>query len=84
MSATGDVGHSSGTVPVGQVEIAYETFGDEGGRPLLLVMGLATQMLAWHEESVAQLVDARVLRRSASTTATSACRPRSTRRRRRT
>ena len=48
--------HSSGTVPVGSVEIAYETFGDEGARPLLLVMGLATQMLAWHEELCRELV----------------------------
>jgi pimeloyl-ACP methyl ester carboxylesterase len=49
------VGHSSGTVPVGQVEIAYETFGDEGDRPMLLVMGLATQMLAWHEDLCREL-----------------------------
>ena len=49
--------HSTGTVPVGQVELAYETFGDEGGRPLLLVMGLATQMLAWHVDFCAALVD---------------------------
>jgi len=43
-------------VPVGPVEIAYETFGDRGGRPLLLVMGLATQMLAWHEDLCRALV----------------------------
>ena len=49
--------HSSGTVPVGELEIAYETFGDEGDRTLLLVMGLATQMLAWHEELCRSLVD---------------------------
>ena len=48
--------HSSGTVPVGTVEIAYETFGGEGARPLLLVMGLATQMLAWHEDLCRELV----------------------------
>ena len=47
---------SSGTVTVGPVEIAYETFGDEGARPLLLVMGLATQMLAWHEDLCRELV----------------------------
>src|ERR1700712_4557843 len=32
------------------ISLAYETFGNPSGRPLLLVMGLATQMLAWHEE----------------------------------
>ena len=47
---------SSGTVTAGPVEIAYETFGDEGDRPLLLVMGLATQMLAWHEDLCRELV----------------------------
>ena len=49
--------HSSGTVPNGPVEIAYESFGDEDDRPLLLVMGLATQMLAWHDELCASLVE---------------------------
>src|SRR3954452_3971740 len=29
------------------IEIAYETFGDPGDPPVLLVMGLATQMLGW-------------------------------------
>ena len=38
------------------LELAYETFGDPAGRPLLLVMGLATQMLAWHEDWCADLV----------------------------
>ena len=45
------------TAPANGIEIAYETFGDPSGRPLLLVMGLATQMLAWHEEFCAALVD---------------------------
>jgi pimeloyl-ACP methyl ester carboxylesterase len=56
MTSGGDVRHHSGTVPVGQVELAYETFGDETDRPLLLVMGLATQMLAWHEDLCRELV----------------------------
>ena len=43
--------------PANGIEIAYETFGDPSGRPLLLVMGLATQMLAWHEEFCGALVD---------------------------
>ncbi len=37
------------------IEIAYETFGDTGGRPLLLVMGLGTQMLSWHDDLCADL-----------------------------
>jgi pimeloyl-ACP methyl ester carboxylesterase len=32
---------------VGEIELAHQAFGDPGGRPLLLVMGLATQMLGW-------------------------------------
>src|SRR4051794_8801368 len=38
------------TLPVGDVEIAYQSFGNPTDRPLLLVMGLATQMLGWHDE----------------------------------
>lgn len=36
--------------------MAYEAFGQEGDRPLLLVMGLATQMLAWHVDLCHELV----------------------------
>ncbi|HEX2397521.1 MAG TPA: alpha/beta hydrolase [Solirubrobacteraceae bacterium] len=32
------------------LDIAHETFGDPGDPPLLLVMGLAAQMLLWREE----------------------------------
>jgi pimeloyl-ACP methyl ester carboxylesterase len=38
------------TCRVGDVDIAYETFGDPSRPALLLVMGLATQMIAWHED----------------------------------
>ena len=31
----------------GDVELAYETFGDPANPALLLVMGLGTQMLGW-------------------------------------
>jgi pimeloyl-ACP methyl ester carboxylesterase len=34
---------------VGDVELCYETFGDPSDPAMLLIMGLATQMLAWHE-----------------------------------
>ncbi len=40
---------------VGEVEIAYETFGDAGDPALLLVMGLGTQMLAWSDDFCADL-----------------------------
>jgi pimeloyl-ACP methyl ester carboxylesterase len=39
----------------GDVELCYETFGDPADPAMLLVMGLATQMLGWHEELCAEL-----------------------------
>jgi pimeloyl-ACP methyl ester carboxylesterase len=39
----------------GEVELAYETFGDPGDPAVLLVMGLGTQMLGWHEDLCAEL-----------------------------
>ena len=39
------------------IEIEYETFGDPGDPPLLLVMGLGAQMLSWDPEFCAELVD---------------------------
>ncbi len=36
-------------VPSNGIEIAYETFGDPSDPPIVLVMGLGTQMLAWPE-----------------------------------
>jgi pimeloyl-ACP methyl ester carboxylesterase len=35
---------------VGPIEIAYETFGAPQDPPLLLIMGLGTQMLGWPDE----------------------------------
>ncbi len=43
------------TCRVGDVDIAYETFGDPSDPALLLVMGLATQMIAWHEDFCGEL-----------------------------
>jgi pimeloyl-ACP methyl ester carboxylesterase len=40
---------------VGDVEICYETFGDPSDPAMLLIMGLGTQMLAWHEDFCEQL-----------------------------
>ena len=36
--------------PVNGIEIAYQEVGDLDGEPLVLVMGLATQMIAWPDE----------------------------------
>ena len=41
----------------GDVELAYETFGEAGDPPLVLVMGLATQMLGWPDEFCQALAD---------------------------
>jgi pimeloyl-ACP methyl ester carboxylesterase len=38
-----------------QIELCYETFGDPGDPPLLLVMGLATQMIGWPDEFCREL-----------------------------
>ena len=39
------------------IELAYERFGDPADPPLLLVMGLGTQMLGWHDEFCAGLAE---------------------------
>lgn len=44
-------------VPANGIEIAYETFGDRGAPPLVLVMGLGTQMLAWPDPFCADLAE---------------------------
>jgi pimeloyl-ACP methyl ester carboxylesterase len=38
-----------------EIEIEYETFGKQAGRPLLLIMGLGAQMILWDEEFCEQL-----------------------------
>ena len=35
---------------VGRLRLCYETFGDAGNPPVLLVMGLGSQMILWDEE----------------------------------
>ena len=42
---------------VGKIELAYETFGDTDAPPMLLIAGLATQMLGWDEQFCMQLAD---------------------------
>src|SRR4030042_681249 len=39
------------------IQIEYDTFGNRGARPLLLVMGLGTQMIAWDEDFCQQLAE---------------------------
>jgi len=45
----------SGVVPANGIQIAYETFGERGGRPLIMVMGLGASMLMWHPDLCAML-----------------------------
>ena len=44
-------------MPANGIEIAYETFGDRGAPPIVLVMGLGTQMLAWPDELCTDLAE---------------------------
>ncbi len=61
MSATAS---SERFAQIGPVELCYETLGSDDAPPLLLVMGLGSQMIFWDEEFCAMLVDAgyRVIR----------------------
>ena len=43
--------------PANGIELAYQEIGDSDGEPLLLVMGLATQMIAWDEEFCGMLAE---------------------------
>jgi pimeloyl-ACP methyl ester carboxylesterase len=39
------------------VTLCYETFGDRADPPIVLIMGLATQMIAWHDDFCDQLAE---------------------------
>jgi pimeloyl-ACP methyl ester carboxylesterase len=39
------------------VTLCYEAFGDPADAPIVLVMGLATQMIAWHDEFCGELAE---------------------------
>ncbi len=43
--------------PSNGIEIAYQEMGDPDGEPLILVMGLATQMIAWDDELCSMLAE---------------------------
>lgn len=40
------------------IQIEYDTFGDPAAEPLLLIMGLGSQMILWHEDFCRMLADA--------------------------
>ncbi len=42
---------------VGELRLCYETFGSPDGEPLLLVMGLSSQMLLWDDDFCELLAD---------------------------
>ena len=42
---------------VGDVELAYQTMGDSADEPMLLVMGLASQMIGWPDAFCSLLVE---------------------------
>ncbi len=44
------IARTLGRVAANDIELAYETFGDPGAQPVVLIMGLATQMIAWPDE----------------------------------
>lgn len=43
--------------PVNGIELCYQEMGGPDGEPLFLVMGLATQMIAWDDEFCAMLAE---------------------------
>jgi len=48
---------STAIVKSNGIDIAYDTFGARSSEPLVLIMGLAAQMIAWDEAFCAQLAD---------------------------
>jgi len=40
---------------IGDIEVCYETFGDRSNPPLLLIMGLNSQMVVWDDEFCEQI-----------------------------
>jgi pimeloyl-ACP methyl ester carboxylesterase len=46
---------SAAFVPSNGIQLCYETFGDRANPPLVLIMGLAAQMIVWDDEFCALL-----------------------------
>ncbi|XOV81161.1 MAG: alpha/beta fold hydrolase [Aestuariibacter sp.] len=42
--------HQEELADCGAVQLCYDSFGDPANSPILLIMGLATQMVHWHSE----------------------------------
>jgi pimeloyl-ACP methyl ester carboxylesterase len=55
MSATAESTTGEQFAPANGVELCYEELGDPAGEPLVLIMGLATQMIHWDEPFCALL-----------------------------
>jgi pimeloyl-ACP methyl ester carboxylesterase len=57
LSTSGSVSTASGEqfARAGAVKLCYETFGSPQAEPLLLIMGLAAQMILWDDEFCEQL-----------------------------
>ncbi len=49
---------SSGVAQSNGIELAYETFGDPKDPPVVLIMGLGTQMVAWPDEMCRSIAEA--------------------------
>jgi pimeloyl-ACP methyl ester carboxylesterase len=49
-SASARTGSGEQIAAIRDLELCYETFGDRSDPALVLIMGLATQMIAWREE----------------------------------
>src|SRR3954452_1574773 len=43
--------------PANGIELCYQEMGDPAGEPVVLIMGLATQMIAWDPEFCAMLAE---------------------------
>jgi pimeloyl-ACP methyl ester carboxylesterase len=51
-----EIAHSEESIAkVGDIEIAYDTFGDPSDPPMLLIMGLGAQMIRWDDVFCEQL-----------------------------
>src|SRR5690349_420324 len=55
MSATAQPVAGEQFAPANGIELCYEELGDPSGEPLILIMGLATQMIHWDEDFCALL-----------------------------
>lgn len=56
MAARDEVPHGNEErVEANGIELVYDTFGDAANPPVLLIMGLGAQMIAWHDDLCARL-----------------------------